>query len=403
MPSGARLEPDRTVPASPSIWIIVPTYNECENVGPISGPSSRPCPANVLFVDDGSPDAPASSPISWPGSTRTSPCCTDRPTGTGTGLRGRLPRRACSRADVVVQIDADFSHPVRFLPRYSSLWQPIGGPSAGFPLRQGRAHPALEPSAAPGEQGRQPVRRDRPADALSDLTGGYKAFRGSVLRAIDLDRLHAGGYAFQIETTFQARLAAPHRRDSDHLRRAARRPVKMSMAIFTEAFRLVLALRIKTRTAGDAPCPLDRHENGRSNPPPQRVSLSSPSVCAARGQHLSWPRRSPRNVDKRVGTLTGAARFVGCPEGPRNTERLDRFSDRRTMRGRGSFGRSMSVTIPSPAARRCATSAGRLAPATFNGRQAPIGTSDKRGYVRSQYLTLRWRPLYTHVRRERAV
>ena len=80
-----------------------------------------------------------------------------------------------------------------------------------------------------------------------DLTGGFKAWRAPVLRQLDLDRLHAGGYAFQIETTFRSSLAGA---------RIVEVPItfeerrigtsKMSMNIFTEAFLLVLALRLST-------------------------------------------------------------------------------------------------------------------------------------------------------------
>jgi dolichol-phosphate mannosyltransferase len=80
-----------------------------------------------------------------------------------------------------------------------------------------------------------------------DLTGGFKAWRCTALQQIDLDKLHAGGYAFQIETTFQARLSGA---------RIAEVPItfeerrlgtsKMSMNIFLEAFLLVLALRFTT-------------------------------------------------------------------------------------------------------------------------------------------------------------
>jgi dolichol-phosphate mannosyltransferase len=80
-----------------------------------------------------------------------------------------------------------------------------------------------------------------------DLTGGFKAWRATVLREIDLDRLHAGGYAFQIETTFRARLAGARIVEvpiTFEERRAG--TSKMSMTIFTEALRLVLALRLTT-------------------------------------------------------------------------------------------------------------------------------------------------------------
>jgi len=81
MPSGAPSpSPIAAVPASPSIWIIVPTYNECENVGPISGAILATVPqANVLFVDDGSPDGTGELADQLARQHRTSPCCTDRP------------------------------------------------------------------------------------------------------------------------------------------------------------------------------------------------------------------------------------------------------------------------------------------------------------------------------------
>jgi dolichol-phosphate mannosyltransferase len=80
-----------------------------------------------------------------------------------------------------------------------------------------------------------------------DLTGGFKAWRTPVLREIDLDRLHAGGYAFQIETTFQARLAGARILEvpiTFEERRVGQS--KMSMNIFMEAFLLVIGLRLTT-------------------------------------------------------------------------------------------------------------------------------------------------------------
>jgi dolichol-phosphate mannosyltransferase len=80
-----------------------------------------------------------------------------------------------------------------------------------------------------------------------DLTGGFKAWRAPILSEIDLDRLHAGGYAFQIETTFRARLAGARIVEvpiTFEERRVGQS--KMSMNIFMEAFLLVLALRFAT-------------------------------------------------------------------------------------------------------------------------------------------------------------
>jgi dolichol-phosphate mannosyltransferase len=68
-----------------------------------------------------------------------------------------------------------------------------------------------------------------------------------VLGVIDLDRLHAGGYGFQIETTFRARQAGARIVEvpiTFEERRVGQS--KMSMNIFAEAFLLVVALRLST-------------------------------------------------------------------------------------------------------------------------------------------------------------
>ena len=150
-------------------------------------------------------------------------------------------------ADIVIQMDADFSHPVRFLP---SLLEPI---------RTGQADLVLGSRYVKGGQIprwnllRRLVSRGGSLFAgvvllmpYRDLTGGFKVWRGAALQAIDLDRLHAGGYAFQIETTFLSRLAGARIVEvpiTFEERRVGQS--KMSMSIFMEAFRLVLALRVK--------------------------------------------------------------------------------------------------------------------------------------------------------------
>jgi dolichol-phosphate mannosyltransferase len=207
-------------PTNPRIWLIVPTYNECNNVGPITDAILATVPeANILIVDDCSPD------------------------GTG-DLADELARQA----DFVIQIDADFSHPVRFLPALLE------------PLRQGTADVVLGSRYVKGGQiprwniVRRLISRGGSLFAgfvllmpYRDLTGGFKAWRADVLEGMDLDKLHAGGYAFQIETTFRARLGGARIVEvpiTFEERRVGQS--KMSMNIFAEAFLLVLALRFAT-------------------------------------------------------------------------------------------------------------------------------------------------------------
>jgi dolichol-phosphate mannosyltransferase len=227
--------------AQPSVWIIIPTYNERENVAAITDA--------VLGAvsDDGSPDGTGALADEI-AAANPAVAVLHRTAKEGLGrayvaaFRDLLDRGA----DIAVQIDADFSHPVRFLPALLE------------PLRTGSADVVLGSRYIKGGQipkwniMRRLISRGGSIFAgivllmpYRDLTGGFKAWSASALRQIDLDRLHAGGYAFQIETTFMARLAGARVVEvpiTFEERRAG--TSKMSMGIFMEAFRLVLALRV---------------------------------------------------------------------------------------------------------------------------------------------------------------
>lgn len=235
-------------PVSPSIWIIVPTYNERENVGPITDAILGAVPeAHILVVDDGSPDGTGQLADEMAASNPAiSVLHRDVKQGLGRAYVAAFKELIAQNADIVVQMDADFSHPVRYLP---SLLEP---------LRAGTADLVLGSRYVKGGHIprwnilRRLVSRGGSVFAavvlllpFHDLTGGYKAWCADALKEMDFDRLHAGGYAFQIETTFKARLCGAVVVEvpiTFEERRAGQS--KMSMAIFTEAFRLVLALRL---------------------------------------------------------------------------------------------------------------------------------------------------------------
>ena len=236
--------------ASPRIWIIIPTYNERENVGPITDAVLASVPdAHILIVDDGSPDGTGELADEM-ARTNSAIAVLHRTAkqGLGRAYVAAFKDLLGLDADFIVQMDADFSHPVRFLPPLLK------------PLRTNQADLVLGSRYVKGGHiprwniFRRLVSRGGSIFAgvvllmpYRDLTGGFKAWRAPVLREIDLDGLHAGGYAFQIETTFRARLAGARIGEvpiTFEERRAG--TSKMSMNIFMEAFGLVLALRVKT-------------------------------------------------------------------------------------------------------------------------------------------------------------
>ncbi len=247
--SGRSARSQAQTPSSSGTWVIVPTYNERENIGPITAAILETLPqAHVLVVDDNSPDGTGDLADELArGDERIAVLHRQAKQGLGRAYVAAFGEVLDRGAALVIQMDADFSHPVRYLP---SLLEP---------LENGRADLVLGSRYVKGGQIprwnllRRLVSRGGSLFAgvvllmpYRDLTGGFKVFRGEVLRAIDLDRLHAGGYAFQIETTFLSRLAGATIVEvpiSFEERRAGKS--KMSMAIFMEAFRLVLALRLR--------------------------------------------------------------------------------------------------------------------------------------------------------------
>lgn len=234
----------------PRIWIIVPTYNERENVGPITEAILGAVPeAHVLIVDDGSPDGTGKLADELAsGNPSIAVLHRSAKEGLGRAYVAAFRHLLEQHADVVIQMDADFSHPVRFLP---GLIQPLADDSADLVLGSRYVKGGHIPK---WNILRRLVSRGGSLFAsvvllmpYRDLTGGFKAWKGSVLRQIDLDALHAGGYAFQIETTFRARLAGARVVEvpiTFEERRVGQS--KMSMAIFMEAFRLVLTLRVNS-------------------------------------------------------------------------------------------------------------------------------------------------------------
>ena len=230
------------------VWIIVPTYNERDNLVPITSAILQVVPqAHILIADDNSPDGTGQLADELAaGDDRIAVLHRAAKQGLGRAYVDAFRDVLARGADVVVQMDADFSHPVRYLP---ALLEPILG---------GEAHVVLGSRYVKG--GHIPrwniLRRfvSRGGSIFAgivllmpyrDLTGGYKAWRASLLHAMDLDRLHAGGYAFQIETTFRARLAGARIVEvpiTFEERRVGES--KMSMRIFTEAFWLVVGLRL---------------------------------------------------------------------------------------------------------------------------------------------------------------
>ncbi|MFQ5912395.1 MAG: polyprenol monophosphomannose synthase [Nitrospinota bacterium] len=227
--------------------VVVPTYNEAENIRPlITMVLSLPLALEVLVVDDGSPDGTADL-VEKMALEDARVHLLRRPGKMGLGSAYLDAFRWALQRDYVklVEMDADFSHDPRYLPALleaseradlvlGSRYVPGGGTVGWSPLRKfiSRAG-SLYARTVLGL-------------SVRDLTGGFKCFRREVLEAIPLDEVLSEGYAFQIEMTYQA-VRKNFRVVEIPIRFAERRvgKSKMSWKIVWEAVRNVWWMRFR--------------------------------------------------------------------------------------------------------------------------------------------------------------
>jgi dolichol-phosphate mannosyltransferase len=197
-------------PVDANVWLILPTYNEAENIGPIVAAvvqRLKECAREhtVLIVDDGSPDGTGEAAdllaVNYP-----SVQVLHRTAKEGLG-RAYLAGFAVALeggAELILEMDADFSHDPRDIARlvhaaYSECDLAIGSryvPGGGV-----RDWTLLRKLISRG--GGIYARRILGVD-VQDLTGGFKCFRRETLEAIALDKVISNGYGFQIELTYRA-------------------------------------------------------------------------------------------------------------------------------------------------------------------------------------------------------
>ncbi len=231
----------------PRIWFVLPTYNEKDNVRPMTEAILATVPeASVLIVDDNSPDGTGDI---------ADQLAVERPNvavlhrqskeGLGKAYLDGFCNVSARGAGVIVQMDCDFSHPVRYLP---ALLEPILSGQADLSLGSryvpGGVIPRWNPVRRFISRGGGIFARIVLRLPYRDLTGGFKAWRADLLQSIDLDAVHAGGYAFQIEMTFRAHRLGAHIVEVPITFEERREGAsKMSKAIVLEAFKVVVALR----------------------------------------------------------------------------------------------------------------------------------------------------------------
>ncbi len=188
------------------LLVVIPTYNERDNIGTlVETVLALDARYAILVVDDSSPDGTgpivAELAARFPG--RVELLTRDRKQGIGRAYVAGFARALETDVPLIAQMDADHSHQPSDLARLVAAAETTelvlasryieGGATLGWPW-----HRRLISRAGGLYAG---VILSVP---IKDLTGGFKVWRRATLAGIELDSIHSDGYCFQIETTYRA-------------------------------------------------------------------------------------------------------------------------------------------------------------------------------------------------------
>jgi dolichol-phosphate mannosyltransferase len=238
-----------------SIWLIIPTYNEAENISDIVRAAETELAAlapgdhRILVVDDNSPDGTGNL-ADWLAEQLDVVEVLHRPrkNGLGRAYLAGFELALAQGADLVIEMDADFSHDPGYLGTLLDAAEDADLVLGSRYVPGGAVRDWGLPRRLISRGGGIYARTVLGVD-IHDLTGGFKCIRRSVLEAIDLPTVRAEGYVFQIEVTYRAILAGFRVREVPIVfTDRARGSSKMSWRIAVEAMVLVPLLRRQRHT-----------------------------------------------------------------------------------------------------------------------------------------------------------
>ncbi len=190
----------------PTCAVVIPTYNEAENVHELLDRlRALPLTVEILIVDDNSPDGTAELVEARARDDRHLHLM-KRPGKLGLGsayVDGFRWVLSHTDADLIFQMDADFSHDPQAIPEFIAAAR-RDDLILGSRYLHGVTVVNWPLSRLFLSYGANLYTRIITGLRLQDATGGFKCFRREVLEALDLERIKADGYSFQIETTYMA-------------------------------------------------------------------------------------------------------------------------------------------------------------------------------------------------------
>jgi len=230
--------------------VVLPTFNEAQNVVEAMDRIRAAVPdMGILVVDDGSPDGTADiaerhgAEIGDAEVLRRS-----EKQGLGSAYRAGFAHGMAAGFDVLIEMDADLSHDADDLPALLAAVEHGADLAVGSRYVPGGTIPAWSWHRRALSKWGNRYAAGLLGLAVNDSTAGYRAYRAEILKGIDLDRVRADGYGFQIEMTYEVvllggRIVEVPTSFSDRRRGES----KMSSRIVVEALVLVTWWSVRDR------------------------------------------------------------------------------------------------------------------------------------------------------------
>lgn len=194
-----QIQPDTN--GLPNVFVVIPTYNEADNIQAIVDRILDAHPTfNILIVDDNSPDGTGQIADSMAADTRIRVVHRPRKAGLGTAYVRGFREALVNGADLIFEMDADFSHDVKYLADFLKMSKYAGLVIGsryinGVRVEGWRFRRLLLSKLANVYVSFVLVK------PVWDFTAGFRCYQRKVLESIDLSQVKSDGYAFQIEMT----------------------------------------------------------------------------------------------------------------------------------------------------------------------------------------------------------
>jgi dolichol-phosphate mannosyltransferase len=222
------------------VTVVIPTYNESENLSDIAK-AVTDHGYRLLIVDDSSPDGTGDiADRLATAEPRISVLHRTKKEGLGPAYGAGFDRALLEGAEIVIEMDADFSHDPSDLPRLVQAVEAGADLAIGSRYVEGGSTPDWPFTRRLISKGGNLYARVMLGIPIRDATAGFRAFRADTLRSLPYREAQSSGYAFQVEMAMRAHQAGMRVVEVPiSFRDRTRGTSKMGTGIVIEAMRLV--------------------------------------------------------------------------------------------------------------------------------------------------------------------